>query len=244
MMRGSIVIKERPILFSAPMIRALLAGTKTQTRRIVNPQPELDLVWDSGYHWPSKLCQSMVTIDEMRSLGPYGRHGDRLWCRETWASADPGQQIVAYRANGQSGAWFHDGERRFFLHHGWVLGAAANDQEGKWFGLGKYGGKWRPSIFMPRWASRLTLEIATIRVERLQDISEDDARAEGVRPFFEVYDCFGPDQRICTGELARDFPYRASYACLWDEINGDRALWNTNPWVWVIAFKKLAATET
>ena len=103
-------------------------------------------------------------------------------------------------------------------------------------------GKWTPAIHMPRWASRLTLEVVSVRVERLNDISEEDAQAEGVAPFFEVYKGMGQEQTISTGERAADAPHRASFACLWDEINGDRALWKSNPWVWVVEFKRAEPT--
>jgi hypothetical protein len=95
---------------------------------------------------------------------------------------------------------------------------------------------------MPRWASRLVLEVTGVRVERLCDISEADAQAEGVAPFFEVYKGMGQEQTISTGERAADAPHRASFACLWDEINGDRALWKSNPWVWVVEFKRAEPT--
>jgi hypothetical protein len=98
---------------------------------------------------------------------------------------------------------------------------------------------WKPSIFMPRWASRIDLEVTGVRVERLQEITEDDARAEGVSLFDRKYMHIGPDQRLTTGEIWRDAPYRASFAVLWDEINGDRALWESNPWVWVVSFKRV-----
>jgi hypothetical protein len=98
--------------------------------------------------------------------------------------------------------------------------------------------KWCPSIFMPRALSRITLDVLSVRAERLLDITEEDAKAEGARPFFETFACFERDQRITTGERASDAEHRAGFAVLWDEINGDRALWISNPWVWVVGFRR------
>jgi hypothetical protein len=225
-------VKERGILFSAPMVRALLAGTKTQTRRIVKlprggevdgfAPDEFAVCW-SRQHQP--------TGDELL-CSPYGIPGDRLWVRETWQAIhvyiDPetghGDDVEAAPSIPKApGTWWS------------VVYAAADPQAA--YHRDDRGFGWRPGIHMPRWASRITLEVTSVRVERVQDISEADARAEGVRPFFEAYEHIGRDQRICTGEYARDAPYRASYACLWDEINGDRALWSSNPWVWVVEFQ-------
>jgi hypothetical protein len=170
-------MKERPILFSAPMIRALLAGTKTQTRRIVKPGAPDD--WNA--------C-------------PYGVIGDRLWVRETHAPAADSW-----------GAW----ERRMQKDGcgpAPVIHYAAD-------GGDPFVEKWRPSIHMPRWASRITLEIVAVRVERLQDISEADVAAEGV-----LVDDIAP-------------PYWRSYRELWEQINGAGS-WDLNPWVWIVEFTR------
>ena len=189
--------KERPILFSAPMVRAILAGTKTVTRRIVKPQPEPNehaspLAPESGrYHWPSNLARTMVDVRDMGSIGPFGRRGDRLWVRETWRVF--GGREYEYQREPASVIYRADPE--------------ATD-----------GGEWRPSIFMPRWASRITLEVVSIRVERLQEIDDAEAIREGVR----------------GGSLTSD---AEAFEQLWDEINGDRAPWSSNPWVWRVEFK-------
>jgi hypothetical protein len=205
--------KERPIIFSAPMVQAILDGRKTQTRRIVKPQP--DECW-----WPIQNrtagCSDAVFQSEAglgrrevhRIRCPYGSPGDRLWVRETWRPS----QV-------EGKAWY-----------------AATCGDG-------LHGRWRPSIHMPRWASRLTLEIAGVRVERVQDITEADAIAEGIRSFTK-------DSKIlkywacdpCEGPMKRawqDLPRSAveAYATLWESINGPGS-WAANPWVWVIEFKR------
>lgn len=180
---------ERPILFSTPMVQAILAGRKRVTRRLLHPK---------------RRC-------------PYGAPGDRLWVKETFTHITGNGIRLHYKADG------------------WPVG-----HDGKPLPQDPGCRTWMPSIFMPRISSRITLGVVSVRVEPLQDITEDDAKAEGVLPFFEVYDRIGRDQRICTGELARDYPYRASFACLWDEINGDRALWNSNPDVHRVEFDVLS----
>ncbi len=193
--------KERPILFSAPMVRALLAGTKTQTRRVVKPQPEFD--------GPERLHHAEVALwrEAMLTLRcPYGQPGDRLWVRETWQAVngdDRARHIVTHpRPN-----------------RGWIEYAATPR-------LDEPAYKWRPSIHMPRWASRITLEVTSVRVERLQDISEADALAEGVNVHPDHHG--KPRTSIYS-------PVQA-YADLWDQINGAGS-WAANPWVWAVSFK-------
>lgn len=183
---------ERPILFSAPMVRALLAGTKTQTRRAVKPTPRRV---DGGvpYHDAPTWAHAEPGSAVVRC--PYGRRGDRLYVRETWAAP--------HSMDGHT--------PRFMPRDTRVHYAATEDRDGL---------LWRPSIHMPRWASRITLEVTEVRVERLQAISEADARAEG----FEL------GAPPCT-----DAPIRW-YRHLWDQINGAGA-WDANPWVWAVSFR-------
>jgi len=201
-------VRERPILFSAPMVRAILAGTKTQTRRIVKPQPELNPNYSPSrvdrytthpeFWWPSNAARSMVSISDMASLGPYGSKGDRLWVKETHVYRDKHDRVY-YRAD-------HE-HADPYAHNGW-----------------------RPSIFMPRWASRITLEVTGVRVERLHAITEEDARAEGV---------VAPND---AGHCWPDGQPRRVFADLWRQINGAES-WDANPWVWVVSFKRLEAQE-
>jgi hypothetical protein len=227
-------MKERPIPFSAPMVRAILADEKTQTRWVVKPQPpEILPAYAPKVYWPAR-DRHMTHGDPdgaaylqferpgdydgahvMRGgFGfrcPYGQPGDRLWVREAWA--------VPHRYD-------HLGPRNIP-----VLGVrthyAATEERG--------GLRWRPSIHMPRWASRITLEVTAIRVERLQDISEADALAEGVTPKWEP-GCSGRLMEALGGFSFR--PAASAYAELWEQINGPGA-WDANPWVWVIEFKRV-----
>ena len=183
--------KEHPILFSAPMVRALLNGSKTQTRRVVKPTPEW--IGQSG------VLSYRGRVGLPHALSPYGQPGDRLWVRETWMDL-----------RGVEGA----------------LGGAMYRAT---FGNAPEGGKWRPSIHMPRWASRITLEITSVRVERLQDISEADALEEGI-----TYNDL-PNNGLAPRRA------RTWYCSLWEQINGPGS-WDANPWVWVIEFKRVGAT--
>lgn len=248
-------IRERPILFSDPMVRAILDGTKTQTRRILSPQPSLAAV-DHFRHisivsatdaWEFQACSSTggpvdafrVGRDSVKAeiISPYGAPGDRLWVRETWAWRDD-TRVVAYKADGECGAWIGDGGGgRLWLRHGGVIAHGIPPRPESWrgesYGLGYFGGRWRPSIFMPRWASRLTLQVTDVRVERLQDISEEDAIAEGVRRLTGEFDgCY------MAGEAMSGTTAVECYARLWDSINAKRAPWDSNPWVWVVAFAR------
>jgi hypothetical protein len=201
-------VREKPILFSGPMVRAILEGTKRQTRRVLNPQPAPN---DAGWY-PSPLHPRALHYASERHLRkglpidfcPYGQPGDRLWVRETWGPCAGG---VVYRASEDP--------------------TACPD-----------GGKWKPSIFMPRWASRLTLEVTEVRVERLQEISEEDAKAEGAL----FHDGGGIGHSGWRHDPNHGFVYpsaRSSFAGLWDSINADRAPWASNPWVWVVGFRRV-----
>jgi hypothetical protein len=185
-------VRERGILFSGEMARAILDGRKTQTRRIVKGHA---LEW---------LAPNMFTPEYVASLEndmcPYGKIGDRLYVRETWAGLEIGDATAyAYRAD--------------------------MPEEGK------DADRWRPSIHMPRAASRITLEITNVRCERVQDISEADVLAEGITV----------DRAAkWTGIPWSSMPdlYTAFRYC-WDHLNADRAPWDSNPWVWVISFRRV-----
>ena len=196
--------KDRPIIFSGDMVNAILAGNKTQTRRVIKPQPWLIDPAEKEYHkWECYDGKNYYLIE-----CPYGQPGDRLWVRETWGlyNTEP--------KDGPVGAMiFHkatDGENYELRHQ-----------------------LWRSPIFMPRWASRITLEITGVRVERLQDITPIDCEAEGIfLPLLE-----NPTVDEALHYLAA---YNHAYEKLWDSINAKRGYgWETNCWVWVIGFKKL-----
>jgi hypothetical protein len=209
-------MRERPILFSGPMVRAILAGQKTQTRRAVSPQP-------SGGVRSSPFCASGLEDGHGREIrSRYGRPGDRLWVREsfdflpTGGHDDPQACEIVYWADGST-------EPR----------SAPPDYNPMIYGHPKA----RPSIHMPRWASRITLEIVSVRVERLQEISEADCIAEGIQQLGEkqgwATEARFPDGKRHFGAGAYDL-----YHQLWDSING-AGDWAANPWVWVVEFRRV-----
>ena len=272
--------KERPILFKGPMVNAILNDSKTQTRRIIKPQPE-ENHWNrlEGYsrriiyldcndgHRHVKFCDSIPQNPHSVSQTmkcPYGKIGDRLWLRETFAYIWPGDVCVPkeecnieYRADTNNK-----------LPGDWPEEERGNPD----------CPKWKPSIFMPRWASRINLEITNIRVERLNDISEEDAICEGVLPnctsaVFKDGRWSVPENNGCPHQQTSDcdtcledgqfvewmkyhpvdgeeyeepaFSAKESFKSLWDSINGNPKpgkpdhSWNKNPWVWVVEFKKV-----
>ena len=240
-------MKERPILFSGPMVRAILEGRKTQTRRVVKPQPPAEAV-DAGCMWaPSKPYNgewswlTSKTLDEARIVGddfrcPYGVPGDRLWVRETWCRK--------YAENGP----VYNAEGNLDPSCYWYRATTpdvtnADDLEAS---------PWRPSIHMPRHACRLTLEVVAVRVERLQAISEEDAKAEG--PERNIFEGHEADWDEDMGYLAycRHYPHgcecfpnmdaRDWYKDYWDHLNGKGA-WDANPWVWVVEFKRIGGAS-
>lgn len=226
---------ERPILFSGPMVRAILDGRKTQTRRVVKLPHNNPLgAWEpmtlggpnggrtkdghtiplQGGIWHSRTGDCLMS--------PHGQPGDRLWVRETW-----------------QGPLFEESEREAYLE------SREDFYSAKYCEYAADGGpapefvnmddelicRWRPSIHMPRWASRITLEVTGVRAERLQAISEADAVAEGCRPAFE-------DEHGIVGAT----PYfRYGYRLLWNDLNAARGYgWDVNPFVWVIEFRRVA----
>lgn len=202
-------MRERPILFSAPMIRALLANTKTQTRRVVKPRKDPD--------YGCELSPCEIAGDEhIARLCPYGAPGDRLWVRETFAGS------IAYERHGYPlKEW---GNKIWYVADG-------EPRSGQWT-------RPRPSIHMPRCLSRITLEVTEVRVERLQDISEADALAEGIhKPAGSQFWHTDPGANILPG----DTPQWA-YRNLWESINGPGS-WDANPWVWVVGFKRVEVTH-
>jgi hypothetical protein len=213
------------------MVKAILDGRKTQTRRIIKPQPapSEEVVFDPD-------CAGCVYFDDEsnRIIKPKYRIGDRLWVRETWLCAVVAGEFkgIGYKASWDNADWFREID--------------TDTTGGKWYETwDKYRDNWRPSIFMPRWASRITLEIVNVRVERISDISNRDAIAEGVerisRPQYSDYwfRNYGKPAYINGGaEEVHYFEARDSFASLWESINGEKS-WDAHPWVWVIEFKRV-----
>lgn len=195
---------ERPILFSAQMVCAILDGRKTVTRRVIKPQPaECGNGWmeyrngKSKVTWHDPTAQESIRTAPIENHCPYGAPGDLLWVRETFAvNMVAGKNFVFYRADSAP-----DGD----------------------------GAKWKPSIFMPRQYSRITLRITSVHAERLKNIKDTDAIAEGVTLTGSI-DTTG----ITTGQPVQDF------ALLWDSINAERGFtWVSNPFVWVVSFERI-----
>ncbi|WP_312423606.1 hypothetical protein [Kosakonia cowanii] len=223
-------MKERPMIFNAEMVRAILDGRKTQTRRIMKVQPEnVDLglrrITDSSvakevgmYFWCLADACGVKHRSNLFSC-PFGEVGDRIWVREAWAryNIDQDSHDIAYRATTPED-WPEEG-------------------------------RWRPSIHMPRWASRIMLEITGVRVERLNNTSHEDAEREGIHT--EVWDQMVVAKNYAAEDgffqfWSESMPhyvemnelYRSSFQSLWQSIYGAEN-WQANPWVWVIEFKRI-----
>lgn len=215
-------MKERGMIFNGEMVRAILDGRKTQTRRIMKPQPTPCTLQKGGHWWPSNVFKTMLHIEEEMQNGkggwgglvgdacPFGAVGDRIWVRETFSGhylddaqiqdikdgRDKATDLCEYRADYPDGYQAADG--------------------------------WTPSIHMPRWASRILLEITDVRVERLASISQEDAAKEGYPANPEPY----------GGSMDKWLWFRQ----LWDSIYPEQSF-SHNPWVWVIEFKRVEGSE-
>lgn len=255
-------LKERPILFSGDMVRAILDGRKTQTRRIIKDYPEpgtyeqypfRDFIFDEGRAW--------IKVHNGDNAGfwipcPYGQPSDRLWVRETWAEmCKVADDFYCSLADSKIDEIHHKEEHHYFEYKadtgdkypgGWPEEEAKGNPDVP---------RWKSPLFMPRAASRITLEITNIRVERLQDITEEDAIREGVEcPEFEREDhdfkicpqCGGTRLYTSGGLEGARFDTdcmkcdtnKKRFRHLWESIKGESS-WDLNPWVWVIEFKKL-----
>jgi hypothetical protein len=215
-------VKEQPILMCAEMVRAILEGRKTQTRRVIkggiDEHPD-GRISPHPYFVPRSRA-------EHASYCPHGVPGDRLWIRESFRLRMDQDEKPPSQDWWKSGAWYE------------ADGLVAQPS-----GCAGGAGKLRPGIFMPRWASRITLEITDVRVQRVQEISEGDAGAEGCK----ASDAFlmtqmGPDGKERFLPVGHSLPNttRGSFAVLWDSINAQRGFgWETNCWIWAIKFRKL-----
>lgn len=215
-------MKERPILFSGAMVRAILEGRKTVTRRVVQPQPG-DLFRSFGELQDDQKHGYGFHDGERFWRSPYGKPGDRLWVREAFLP-DPDADHWSWDNHDCSYyEWNGCGSKIAYVPKAMQKPEHCIYREG-WDG---HELAWRPSIHMPRWASRILLEITDVCVERLQDISEQQALAEGVRSCEHELDPHGNDYS----------PYEL-FSALWVSINGHDS-WHANPWVWVVEFKQV-----
>jgi len=249
---------ERPILFSGPMVKAILDGTKTQTRRVIKPQPivedgELRFPWASffdfghvhtfdkkgvgGENWnapdypnENKFAQALKRTP-YKNPCPYGIPWDELYVRETFRHfgnlyrRGMMYEQVTYQADGATREipYFHTGDGK------------TNPPVRKWWNTGK--APWTSGRFIPRRYSRIQLEITEVRVERVQDISEEDARAEGIEMYPYPVAC---DMARHPKDDTRLVSPQSAFASLWDSINSKRGFgWDINPFVWVISFRRI-----
>ncbi|EOM9828990.1 hypothetical protein ACNGWT_004992 [Klebsiella pneumoniae] len=201
-------ITERGMIFNAEMVRALLSGRKTQTRRIIKPQPEATLSGSLSGKWLSRPLNGLLLpkIEDIAIHCPFGSVGDRIWVREAFRVHSRATDVatLVYKAS-ERNSWTEQTRRVPVA----VCNKPATPE------------KWTPSLHMPRWASRILLEITGVRVERLRSMSQDDARAEGVI--------------AASGPMEAGLAFRE----LWDSIYGEES-WKANPWVfWVIEFKRV-----
>lgn len=223
-------MRERPILFAEPMVRAILSGQKMVTRRAIKPQPKVTEAYLREHEaWVEGLTLSDHVNNAWQSgfidvACPYGEPGDRLWVRESWWQAGDWQSTYP---EDDTGAWF--GSKRI----AYSADSTPPNEPNRHYPAGLRNGAYsaaepnkiwrhRPSIHMPRWASRILLEITAVRVERVQDISDEQALAEGV------------DQ---TNTSIPGYA-RQRFQDLWESINGTGS-WDANPWVWVVEFKRI-----
>ncbi len=247
--------KERPIIFSGEMVCAILDGRKTQTRRVIKPQPPCDCDvqpeemskrtpegWQAAGHSGQWWCPCCTGDWQPRC--PYGVPSDRLWIREAFVTGWPteGGEVMYCDEDGNDlpeHVWYRADLRHFRgdpLRRGWrsdrgaVMDGWTDEDGGHQDNI-----PWKPSIHMPRWASRILLEITNVRVERVQKISESDAYAEGITE---------ADIQAVSRRNRKKPGAILAFWDLWNSINAKRGFgWDGNPWVWVITFKRVEAAR-
>jgi hypothetical protein len=248
-------VNEKPILFHEEMVRAILAGQKTQTRRIVKPQPvrtlpntkplpgssEIEIHRGMGWRWSPRKNWSAYSADKGGNFAgalvhhcPYGRVGDRLWVKSKWLITDLILKPEAWDEKSET-CWCYDGKAA--PQHAPHVRYAAELKNPE-----RFKGAFRPSLLMPRWASKITLEITEVRAQRLDEISEDDARAEGISgPHHVGYPAF----KVPGDSKPRYSSAVAAFEHAWDAINGERpgCAWADHPWVYAISFRVVKADE-
>lgn len=231
-------MKERPVIFNGEMVRAILDGRKTQTRRVIaNVSPDNCIPLQK----PTKTKDGIYThvMDAPgHGLCPFGQVGDRLWVRETWGVVshdfDENERIIDWVPDRPATA-IHEMPFGNGYYSGHAIYAA--DGEFTWGDDDGHGERscWKPSIHMPREACRILLEITAVRVERLNDISQEDARAEGVKPAGDMLPDYPDTFLTPKGDFAIA---KVAFQRLWQSIYGEES-WAANPWVWVIEFRRV-----
>ena len=213
------------MIFNAEMVRALLSGRKTQTRRIIKPQPEATLSGSLSGKWLSRPLNGLLLpkIEDIAIHCPFGAVGDRIWVREAFRVHSRATDVatLVYKAS-ERNSWTEQTRRVPVA----VCNKPATPE------------KWTPSLHMPRWASRILLEITDVRVERLNAISEEDARAEGIIDG----GCLNCGEHEPCGCANPEPDATDAFAYLWQSIYGQES-WNANPWVWVIEFERASSWE-
>ncbi len=241
---------ERPIQLHPAAVRAILAGAQTVVRQPMKSQPAFEQIYEwrgktlyegsgrrwfyRGHHLGDVCCNQPDFSEALAPLGPYGVTGDRLWVRETWCAADTmyyghdqdPPRVIGYRADLSANSYESDPDRPRAI-------PASDLASWGWDKL-----TWRPSTQMPRWAARLCLEVASVRVERLHAITEEDARREGMAMVGPEH--LGPG---VTRENRPAFTPRQAFTLFWDRNNGKRAPWASNPWVWRLEFNKVEGSH-
>ncbi|CAN7423150.1 hypothetical protein LJR029_007046 [Caballeronia sp. LjRoot29] len=222
-------MKEIPILFSAAMVRALLDGSKTQTRRVVSAQPEVSDKGNLMGEWFRRPLDGLLCprLQNITIYSPYGQPGDRLYVRERWAVGARADVFAPRELD--PGTWLQDNGGLWFEADRAEPAHAFSPR-----------GTWRQGMFMPKWASRIWLENIGVRVERLQDISEADAIAEGIESFKTDDPDFQDMWRDYYEDGSASGNPIGSYMSLWNTLNAKRGYgWDLNPWVWVVEFKRI-----